>query len=191
MPDRLVGACTTAEEALEHCREQQPSLLITTQLLEGGSGLDLVVRAKQLCPDLRTLLFLQHSHLPLLIQAVHTHSDGIVLESTVGSGHVMAAIRTVSKGGVYLEPEIAQELHGSVESKDPGLSARELNMMSLVACGLNDREIGLALHLATDTVKYHLKQVYLKLGVHNRTRAAISLVLMGLVAPPQPLLPQG
>jgi len=45
------------------------------------------------------------------------------------------------------------------------------------------------LHLATDTVKYHLKQVYQKLNLHSRTRAAISLVLLGLVAPPKPLLP--
>jgi len=61
--------------------------------------------------------------------------------------------------------------------------------MQEVANGLNDREIGERLHIATDTVKYHLKQVYLKLSVHSRTRAAISLVLLGLVAPPRPLLP--
>jgi DNA-binding NarL/FixJ family response regulator len=61
--------------------------------------------------------------------------------------------------------------------------------MQEVANGRSDREIGEHLHLATDTVKYHLKQVYQKLSVHSRTRAAISLVLLGLVMPPSPLLP--
>lgn len=103
---------------------------------------------------------------------------------------MLAALRTVSKGGVYLEPCIAAELHGSLKGRDPGLTTRELEVMREVAAGHNDRETGERLHLATDTVKYHLKQIYQKLGVHSRTRAAISLVLMGLVEPPRPLLPE-
>jgi DNA-binding NarL/FixJ family response regulator len=189
MPQQLTGSCTTLAEALQVCRERNPSLLITTQLLEEGSGLELVVEAKRLLPELRTLLFLQHEHRTLLEEAVKTHSDGIVLESDMGSGHVLAAIRTVSKGGMYLEPRIAEELHGTVQPRNPGLTERELEIMQEVAGGLNDREIGERLFLSTGTVKYHLKQIYLKLNVHSRTRAAISLVLMGLVAPPNPLLP--
>jgi len=190
MPERLAGSCTTLEEALLICREKQPTLLITTQLLEEGSGLELVVQAKRLQPALRSLLFLQYDHRTLLEAAVNTHSDGIVLESEMGSGHVITALHTVSKGGFYLEPKIAAELHGSSRGRNPGLSARELEVMQEVANGLNDREIGQRLHIATDTVKYHLKQVYQKLSVHSRTRAAISLMLMGLVSPPRPLLPQ-
>jgi DNA-binding NarL/FixJ family response regulator len=189
MPERLVGSCTTLHEGLKACRDRDPSLLITTQLLEEGSGLELIVEAKRILPELRTILFLQYDHRALLEEAVKTHSDGIVLESEMGSGHVMAALRTVSKGGLYLEPKIARELHGSTQGRNPGLSPRELEVMQEVANGHNDREIGERLHIATDTVKYHLKQVYLKLNVHTRTRAAISLVLLGIIAPPRPLLP--
>jgi len=189
MPERLVGSCTTLHEGLKACRDRDPSLMITTQLLEEGSGLELIVEAKRILPELRTILFLQYDHRALLEEAVKTHSDGIVLESEMGSGHVMAALRTVSKGGLYLEPKIARELHGSTQGRNPGLSPRELEVMQEVANGHNDREIGERLHIATDTVKYHLKQVYHKLNVHTRTRAAISLVLLGIVAPPRPLLP--
>jgi DNA-binding NarL/FixJ family response regulator len=162
---------------------------ITTQLLEQGSGLDLVVAAKQKLPKLRTLLFLQHDHRTLLEHAVNTHSDGIMLEGEIGSGHVIEAMRTVSKGGFYLEPRIAHELHGSRKGQDPGLTSRELDVMQYEAYGFDDHEVGDRLHLATATIKYHLKRVYAKLGVHSRTRAAISLVVMGLVEPPRPLLP--
>lgn len=189
MPERLVGSCTTLHEGLNACRDRDPTLLITTQLLEEGSGLELIVEAKRILPELRTILFLQYDHRALLEEAVKTHSDGIVLESEMGSGHVMAALRTVSKGGLYLEPRIARELHGSSQGRNPGLSPRELEVMQEVANGHNDREIGERLHIATDTVKYHLKQVYHKLNVHTRTRAAISLVLLGIIAPPRPLLP--
>jgi DNA-binding NarL/FixJ family response regulator len=108
----------------------------------------------------------------------------------MGSGHVVEALKTVSKGGLYLEPAIAQALAGSQASRNPGLTPRELDIMNKVVCGLNDREIGESLYISTDTVKYHLKQVYTKLGIHNRTRAAITLVLMGLVSPPSPLIPE-
>lgn len=191
MPDNLLGSCTTLAEALQICREQEPTLLICTQVLEQGSGLELIVQAKALRPELRTVLFLQYRHRTLLEEAIKTHSDGLVLESEVGSGHVMAALRTVSRGGLYLDPTIAKQLHGSRECLDPGLSKRELEVMQHVASGLIDREIADQLNLATDTVKHHLKQVYQKLNVHSRTRAAISLVLMGLIQPPNPLLPDG
>ena len=189
MPENLAGSCTTLTEALRICNTTPPTLLITTQLLEEGSGLELVVAAKAQHPEIRTLLFLQHSHRTLLEEAVKTHSDGIVLEQEMGSGHVIKALRTVSQGGIYLEPSIAKQLHGSSRGRDPGLSPRELMVMQEVANGRSDREIGDQLHLSIDTVKYHLKQVYLKLNAHSRTRAAISLVLMGLVEPPKPLLP--
>lgn len=167
----------------------RPSLVICTQLLEEGSGLQLVKEIKQLGQDAQTLLFLQHNNIPLLQEALKSHSDGIVLESEMGSGHVVEALKVVASGGMYLEPFIGQQLAGSEKSKNPGLSARELEVMQQVVYGLNDREIGEKLFLANGTIKYHLKSVYSKLGAHNRTRAAISLVLMGLVAPPNPLLP--
>jgi len=189
MPGHLIGSCTTFDEGLEFCLGKDPTFLIVTQLLEEGSGLDLVNAVKKAKPGIRTLLFLQHNNLPIFQEAVKTHSDGIVLESEMGSGHVTSAIKTVVNGGVYLEPLIAQELAGSSPGKNPGLTSRELEVMQYVVCGLNDREIGQAIHLATDTVKSHLKQVFAKLGVHTRTRAAICLVLMGLVPPPQPLFP--
>ncbi len=189
MPGHLVGACTTEAEAMELFLARRPTLVICTQLLEDGSGLRLVTEMKRIEPEVPTVLFLQHRNTPLFYEAVKTHSDGIVLETEMGSGHVVEALKVVSNGGMYLEPVIGRELAGSGRGQNPGLTARELEVMQQVVLGLNDREIGERLFISNDTVKYHLKAVYGKLGAHNRTRAAVSLVLMGLVAPPKPLLP--
>ena len=65
----------------------------------------------------------------------------------------MAALRTVSKGGLDLNPKIARRLRGSTKGRNPGLSRCELELMQEVANGHNDREIAERLHLATDTVE--------------------------------------
>jgi len=189
MPERLCGSCTCLEEALALCRKAQPSLLIATQLLEEGSGLDLIREARQCSPGLKTILFLQQENRVLFEQAIAVHPDGLLLESQIGSGHVIEALRSVSAGAMYLEPVIASHVHGSQQVKADVLTERELSVMQQVVYGLNDRSIGEHLHLSTDTVKYHLKQVYQKLAIHSRTRAAISVLLMGLVQPPRPLIP--
>lgn len=187
---RLAGSFTTEAEALQQLEAELPTLLICTQLLEEGSGLALITAAKALQPELRTLLFLQHDNLPLLEMALATHSDGILLEKDLGSGQAMAAIRTVTRGGFYLDSTIATRMVGRRSGTGLQLSQRELDVMQQVVYGLNDKDVGIQLHLTVNTVKTHLKEVYQKLGVHNRTRAAIALLLMGLVAPPEPLLPE-
>lgn len=190
MPSHLTGSCTTLKEAILIAEQGNPTLVITTQLLEEGSGLDLIRKVKEINNKTKTILFLQHQNLPIYQQAINTHSDCILLENLVGSGHVIEAIKIASKGGMYLEPEIADRISGTYKSKNIEITSREIEIMNLVVNGNNDREIGQLLHLSTDTIKYHLKQIYNKLNLHNRTRAAITLLLMGLVDAPKPLIPE-
>jgi len=185
----LAGSCTKMSEAEGIIQGDSVSLLISTQILEEGCGIDLIRFAKKLKPDIKTLLFLEHSSMALFQAAVETNSDGIVLESEMGTGHVIEAISRISRGGFYLEPLIAKALNGSREGPSQKLSSKELEVMQSVVYGLTDKEIGESIFCTSDTVKYHLKNVYNKLGVHNRTRAAICVLLMGLVGPPKPLTP--
>jgi len=186
----LAGSCTKSGEAAKILEDNAVTLLITTQVLEEGSGIDLINLAKQARPGIKTLLFLQHNNLSLFEAAISSHSDGIVLETEMGTGHVIEAIKRVASGGFYLEPLVGEALSGICHGPNPKLNDKELKVMQKVVYGLTDREIGNALHCASDTVKYHLKQTYNKLGVHSRTRGAICVVLMGLVDPPIPLTPE-
>lgn len=73
-----------------------------------------------------------------------------------------------------------------IQSLSPAehLTLREREVLNELVLGLSDRQIAMALNLSAATVRHHLKQVYGKLGVHNRTTAALFAVLSGLVEPP-------
>jgi DNA-binding NarL/FixJ family response regulator len=185
----LVGVVTKQSEALDLFLSMKPSLLIATQHLEEGNGLELIKIAKAENPNLHTLLFLQHEHPFLYEQAAETHADGILVETLMGRGHLLHALRNVCDGGVFLDPEVSMAIHGTRPSSEHGLTRRELEIMQEVVHGYNDRTIASDLRLSTETVRSYLKRIYLKLGLHNRTRAAVAVLLLGLVEPPRPLLP--
>lgn len=185
----LIGSVTRFDEALRLVHRKRPTLLICSERLEDGTGIGLIENAKAFDHHLKVLLFLEHRNPMLYASALAAHPDGIMLEPLLGRGYLLLALRTICDGGMYLEPEIAAALHGSSSDGDPGLSMRELEVMQQVVHGLSDRQIAEHLKIAIPTVKYHLQQVYQKLAVHNRTRAAIALLLLGIVEPPYPLLP--
>ena len=185
----LVGSVTRLDEALHLIHRKRPSLLICSERLEDGTGIGLIREAKSFDSHVKVILFLEHRNPMLYASALAAHPDGIMLEPLLGRGYLLLALRMICEGGMYLEPEIASALHGSTTDGDPGLSARELEVMQQVVHGLSDRQIAEHLKIAIPTVKHHLQQVYQKLAVHNRTRAAIALLLLGIVEPPYPLLP--
>lgn len=185
----LIGSVTRLDEALRLIHRKRPTLLICSERLEDGTGISLIQHAKAFDHHLKVLLFLEHRNPMLYASALAAHPDGIMLEPLLGRGYLLLALRMICEGGMYLEPEIAATLHGSSSDGDPGLSVRELEVMQQVVHGLSDRQIAEHLKIAIPTVKHHLQQVYQKLAVHNRTRAAIALLLLGIVEPPYPLLP--
>lgn len=185
----LVGSVTCLDEALRLIHQKRPSLLICSEHLEDGTGNGLIREPKSFDNRVKALLLLEHCNPMLYASALAAYPDGIMLEPMLGRGNLLLALRMICEGGIYLEPEIANALHGSASDGDPGLSSRELEVMQQVVHGLSDRQIAEHLKNAVPTVKYHLQQVYQKLSVHNRTRAAIALLLLGIVEPPYPLLP--
>jgi two-component system NarL family response regulator len=92
---------------------------------------------------------------------------------------MLDAIRHVHAGRRLMAPEVAARLADRVSS--PSLTAREVNVLELVAKGMSNREIGAALFLSEDTIKTHLRRIYAKLGVGDRTEAALLAVQRGIV----------
>ena len=188
--NQIVGACTSASEALACIAAQQATFLLCNDQLEAGCGVALIVEAKQRWPELRTLLLLcDQPRAQHLRPAIDAGCDGLLLDSSLGSGQVVAALRTICGGGCVIDRQIMALLQGSNgpwgEPLGAGLSQRELEVLQRLARGDNNAEIASALVISLDTVKTHIRNLMLKLPARNRTHAAVLAIEHGLHDWPQ------
>jgi two-component system, NarL family, response regulator len=112
--------------------------------------------------------------------AVRAGARGYLLKGTFPDGILEQAIRSVHAGHRMIPSEIAERLADRVS--EPSLTPREIAVLELVAKGLSNREIGAALSTSAGTVKTHLERIYAKLGVGDRTAAALAAIQRGLVS---------
>jgi DNA-binding NarL/FixJ family response regulator len=125
----------------------------------------------------------------LAFDALRAGAQGYLLKD-VTLDQLVGAIRTVAAGGTHLQPALTDRLLRAASERgtdvtgiprpDP-LTDRELDTLRLVAAGYSNREIASALHLAPGTVKNHVSNVLLKLGVRDRTRAVLRALDLGLL----------
>jgi DNA-binding NarL/FixJ family response regulator len=187
-PRQVVGAFTTADEALACLAARQPSFLLASDHLEAGCGIALVITAKRRWPGLRTLLLITgEPRASQLRAAVDGGCDGLLLETSMGMGTAASALQTVCRGGVVVDSGIIALLRSTKRPGELGeaLSPRELEVLGLLARGDNNAQIASALVISIDTVKCHVKNLLLKLGARGRTHAAVLALEQGLVEWPR------
>ncbi|KEF43069.1 MAG: hypothetical protein ER33_02365 [Cyanobium sp. CACIAM 14] len=185
-PVRILAATTGAAEGLLQVRQHQPDLLLVSDRLEEGCGVDLVVRVKRRHPRVRTLLLVSQEHrLARIAAALAGGCDGIVAESRLLQGDGLQALRSVLAGGLYLDQSLSAALRGSPEPGGIGrlerLSARERQVLAHVVHGRTNHEIARDLMVSVDTVKTHVRNVLLKLRVRGRIEAVVIGLKLGLV----------
>ena len=125
----------------------------------------------------------------LALRALRAGARGYLLKD-VTLDQLVGAIRTVAAGGTFLQPALTDRMLRAVSERTTEttgtrgpdrLTDRELDTLRLVAAGYSNREIASALHLAPGTVKNHVSNVLLKLGVRDRTRAVLRALDLGLL----------
>ena len=126
----------------------------------------------------------------LVLQALRAGARGYLMKD-VTLEQLVSAIHTVANGGTILQPGLTDRLLRAAAERPTdvegivgpdALTGRELDVLRLVAAGYSNREIASALHLSTGTVKNHVSNVLLKLGVRDRTRAVLRALDLGLLA---------
>ncbi len=130
----------------------------------------------------------------LVLRALRAGARGYLLKD-VTLDQLLGAVRTLAAGGTLLQPALTDRLLRAVSTARPAapvegfarpepLTARELDVLRLVAAGYSNNEIASALHLAPGTVKNHVTAVLVKLGVRDRTRAVLRALDLGLLEGP-------
>lgn len=186
--EHLVGAATCEAAGLELVERHRPSMVFLSDTLEQGSGISLLLEIKQRWPGLHTLLLITQEHRQSEIQAaIEAGCDGLLVESRIGLGSAMAALHAISGGGFYVDRSLTELFRRGPGEGGPlePLTGRELQVLSLVAEGDTNIEIGERLFISADTAKTHLRSLCRKLQARDRTHAAVLGLRWGLIDWPQ------
>ncbi|MCQ6554825.1 response regulator transcription factor [Streptomyces sp. C10-9-1] len=191
----VVGEAATAEQALARVPALRPKVAVLDVRLQDGDGVSVCRELRSRMPELACLMLTSFDDEEALLDAIVAGAAGYVLKQITGTDLVQA-VRTVASGQSLLDPgatarvmarlrdEAGEESRTGVE----GLTARELEILSLIGEGLTNREIGLRLYLAEKTVKNNISRILGKLGVERRVQAAV--IATRLQAPAGPSRPE-
>lgn len=193
---RLGGSAATVAAGIAMFDAVLPDVLLLALGLPDGSGIDLIRHAKARHPSCEVLVVTRFADNRSVTQSIRAGATGYLLKDA-SLGDVAQAILQLIGGGAPLSAHVARWVVESLRrpadaapassapaSSRPPLSARELEILHLVAKGLNFREVALVLDISPFTVTTHVKRIYEKLSVHSRGEAVYEAGQMGLLLPP-------
>lgn len=176
---RCVCACASAEEALDRIPAASPHVVLMDIHLPGESGIACTARLRQKMPDLQVIMLTVYKDIKMIFQALKAGACGYVLKRS-DEKEILDAIAEVRAGGAPMTSEVARmvvrsfttspETSGAANTAQ--LSARELEILALLAEGFTNKEIANRVHISNATVRTHLMHIYEKLHVRCRTEAA-------------------
>ncbi|MBG6108239.1 response regulator transcription factor [Frigoribacterium sp. CG_9.8] len=178
-PDiEVIGEASTAAQARSRIAATRPDVVLLDVRLPDGSGIDVCRDVRSQNPLVKCLIFTAYDDDDALSAAVIAGASGYVLKDIRGSG-LVDSLRRVAAGHSLLDPVLTRKVIERIHTRndtDPrlgSLTARETQILTLIAAGLTNREIGTELTLAEKTVKNYVSGLLAKLGLHRRTQAAI------------------
>jgi two-component system response regulator DevR len=174
----IVAEVTSGSKVLPYVARTQPDLVLLDVELPGVDGLTCCERVRKQHPDVQVVMFSAWSDQPTLDAARSAGARGYIVK-TLGALELATALRELLASDEY--GVMGAESDGDDDSNLAGLSERELAMLGTLARGLSNKAIGGELWITEQTVKFHLTNIYRKLGVENRTQAVRFAYEQGLV----------
>ena len=185
----FVGEARTADEAVQRVAAHRPDLvLMDLQLGDGVDGVEATRRLLALDDPPQVLVLTTYDADTDINRAIDAGATGYLLKAGPPE-ELFQAIRAAARGQAALSPQIASRLLQRSRSPEQALSAREVEILELLAHGLGNRELARKLFISEATVKTHLVHIYAKLRVDNRTAAVNAAIEQRLIRlegrPPQ------
>lgn len=179
----VVGTASSGEEALILAAALEPDLVLLDLSLPGMHGLEVLSALQDSDNPPRVVVLTIHDDDDIVLGAVRGGAQGYVLKNATRD-ELLAAVRKVAAGGQSFDEVVVRALlrGDQREVLCSLLTARELEILRLVATGQTNKEIAAQLFISSDTVKGHLETTYRKLGVSDRAHAVAVAIRNGLVA---------
>lgn len=178
-PDiEVVGEAADGAEAARLAKELGPDVVLLDLVMPGMDGVAAMEAMAEAAVESKVLIITSFGEHRAVVPAIRAGARGYVSKEVEPSA-LAAAIRAVAAGHVLLGPEVAAALLSADagqsigDGADPQLTAREREVLDLIARGRSNREIARALTVSEKTVKTHVSSVLMKLGVSDRTQAAL------------------
>jgi DNA-binding NarL/FixJ family response regulator len=175
----VVAEAGNGDAAIDAFRKHRPNLVMMDLRLPGMSGIECTTAILREFPEAHILMLSTHSGEEEIYRAMHAGAKGYIVKSVIRE-ELLRAIREVHQGRQYVDPLVASHL--AERRSHRSLSAREVEVLHMVAKGLGNKEIANALNIAEVTVKLHVSHVLEKLSVKDRTQAATVALQRGIIA---------
>jgi DNA-binding NarL/FixJ family response regulator len=189
---QVVGQAVNGQEAVDLALKLRPDVILMDMQMPILNGIGATRRLKQSLPDCRIIVLTTFDDKETIFDALRAGAAGYLLKD-VGSAQLAESIRATARGDSTLDPSVAAKvvaefsrvssLVGGISSEvlvEP-LSEREIELLRLIASGSNNKEIAEVLFITEGTVKNHITHILGKLGVRDRTQAALKAKEIGLI----------
>jgi DNA-binding NarL/FixJ family response regulator len=180
----VVGAAGDGESALPLMKKHKPDVVLMDLVMPGMDGIETTRRALAQDSSTRVLVLTTFAEDQRVRDAIQAGAIGYLLKDVLKL-ELLNAIRSAAAGKPALHPEAQQFLMKQITGVDApphsSLTTREFTILKLIGEGMSNKEIALALHLTEGTVKGYVSTIFDKLGVDDRTQAALYAVKHGVV----------
>jgi NarL family two-component system response regulator LiaR len=179
----IVGEATNGEEAVDLSRKLEPDVVLMDLLMPVMDGIAATEEIRRDLPDVEVMALTSVLEDASVTGAVRAGAIGYLLKDTEAA-ELRRAIKAAAAGQVQLAPEAAARLMREVRAPESpeALTARESEVLELLARGHANKQIASSLYVSEKTVKAHVSAILMKLGVQSRTQAALHAVRTGVVS---------
>ncbi|MFO8036695.1 MAG: response regulator transcription factor [Anaerolineales bacterium] len=176
-PDMVVVAqAGTGEETIALAKEHHPDVVVMDIAMPRIDGVEATRKIIAECPDIKVVVLSAHQDVDHVLTLLEEGATSY-LPKTVGLNELLEALRKTNRGESVLPPSVAsivvRHLSGQLDRKEEPLTDREIDVLTLAAKGLTNKDIAQKLHLSPRTIEAHLTHIYKKLEVGSRTEAAM------------------
>ena len=184
---QMVGSAQDGFEAVELAAKTQPDLILMDLKMPGMNGIEATREIRKKFPNIKILVLTTYDDDEWVFDAIRAGASGYLLKDTPRQ-KIIEAIRGTVDGKSFVDPAVAGKLLNQVASNqtqpasilEDKLTERELDVLRLLAKGMTNTDIAGTLHLSEGTVRNHVSAILEKLGVSDRTQAAVIAIQHGL-----------
>lgn len=182
----VIAEANDGEECLQIINSLNPDVLLLDINMPKKDGLEVLQELKKKCPKMKVLVLTVHNEVEYLMKAMDIGINGYLLKDSE-SAKLKKAIMTVIRGETYIQPDLIPMMNSKMKSmkndhdKLESLTKRELDVLKNLSVGMYNKEIATKLDISERTVKNHVSNIFKKIGVSDRTQAAVFAIRNNLV----------